>query len=285
MKMFKQAMMELKFGKTKLIQLMICLVGALAAFIGLTALEQSLLAPNGLKQVIVAKVDIGQNQLITKENYSTLFETIERDPGTISGDAITSSDLIFDKLLNKSLLKGNYVSEKDLVDKGSLIAEMIEPVEFTITGNDISKVVGGTIREGDIINIGIIDETSKDYVDVQRYAYVDSVMNSEGAKLEKKDTGTAVIIGLIASRQDKDNILSRLAKGQVTVSRVIDLNSINDKTTKSNEEVSEVENTTVDNDTVDTNKVDNTVDNTVDNNVVETDKAVEIKPVENKPAE
>lgn len=226
MNFIKKIKIGFALKKNKILQLFLCTLGALGVFIALLYLEKNIMAPNGLREVIVAKIDIPESQLITDSNYNDFFEVVERDLTTISENAITSSDLIVNKILKNGALKGNYVSEDELLNKDSLLTKIENPVEFSIMATDIGQVVGGTIREGDIISIGVIDGTSKDYVEAKEIAYVRKALKSDGTEIDRFEEGTAVVINVITSKEDRANIEGKIAKGKVSISKIKDLDSI-----------------------------------------------------------
>lgn len=222
----RKMMVKVKFKKNKILQLFLSFLGAVVIFIGVLYMQKQLLAPNGMSQIIVAKTDIKENQLITDKNYNEFFEYIDRDSLLISKNTVTSEDDIINHVVKDVVIKGNGISKENLLDKDSLLLKLDNPVEFTLMASDIGQVVGGLVREGDIINIGVVNETTKEYEEAKSYAYVDKTLRSDGTLIDRAEEGTAVAINIIASKDDKAVIESKIATGKLVISRVKDFSSI-----------------------------------------------------------
>lgn len=217
---------KIKIKKNKVLNIFISLIAAVAVFVGIIYMQKQLLAPNGMTEIVVAKEDIEENQLITEENYNNFFKIASRDSLLISSNTIKSKDEIINKVVKDVIIKGNGISEENLLDKDSMLLDIKDPVEFSIMVSDIGQVVGGTIREGDIVDIGVVNETTKEYEEVKRFAYVDKVLRSDGTEVKRLEEGSAIVINIIASNEDKINIESKIAKGKITLAKVKDLSSI-----------------------------------------------------------
>lgn len=214
---------KIKLKKNRILQLFISILSAIVVFVAIIYLQKQLLAPNGMTEIIVAKEDIQENQLITEENYDAFFKTASRDSLLISSNTIKSKDEIINKVVKDLIIKGNGLSEGNLLDKDSMLLEMQDPVEYSLMASDIGQVVGGMIREGDIINIGVINETTKQYEEPKTFAYVNRVLRSDGTEVRRNEEGSGVVINIITSNDEKANIESKIATGKVVISKVMDI--------------------------------------------------------------
>lgn len=105
------------------------------------------------QQVVVAKVDIPDNEIITQANAPTYFELKNINVLDITSGFMTEVDSIIGKQAKVSLLKGEIVSEKDFKNNPSYLEDLQNPIEISVDVGAIANADGGKIRGGDVVNL------------------------------------------------------------------------------------------------------------------------------------
>lgn len=105
------------------------------------------------QNVIVAKSDIPENEIITADNAKKYFTTKDINTLDTTNGYITSFEPLVGKQAKVSLLQGEIVSEKDFKDLAQYTNNYKNPVEISVDVGAIANADGGKIRSGDLINI------------------------------------------------------------------------------------------------------------------------------------
>ncbi|MBS6502460.1 SAF domain-containing protein [Clostridium tertium] len=194
---------------------------ALGAFIGLLFVEESVLKPNGTVNGFVAKVDIDKGMLITESNISNYFTEKNNIDGSleVTGAVKTKEELI-NKITNQNINKGEVVSINSFVAKDDILAKIENPVETSFNVSDISQVVGGILREGDLIDISIVDNNSKESTKILKNVYVDKAISSDGKEIDRTSDLSALTINIILSESEEKILNDSINKGTIRVSKI-----------------------------------------------------------------
>lgn len=105
------------------------------------------------QQVVVAKVDVPENEIITEANAQTYFELKNMNVLDTTSGFMTGVDSIIGKQSKVSLLKGEIISDKDFKNNPSYLEGLKNPVEISIDVGSIANADGGKIRGGDVVNL------------------------------------------------------------------------------------------------------------------------------------
>ncbi|MBL4932271.1 SAF domain-containing protein [Clostridium paridis] len=196
------------------------LIVSVIVFIGLLIGQQSILNPNGTTIAYIATSNIGKGTLITNDNIGKLFKTKKVDGELEVDNAIKSKRDLLNKIVNVQVNKGQVVSANEFIDKESVLAKIENPVEASFKATDISQVVGGTIRTGDMINISTINQVTKENENVLNNVYVNRTFSNEGKEVNRGDTTPVVAINILISKDDEAKLNKALGTGQVRVSKI-----------------------------------------------------------------
>lgn len=94
-------------------------------------------------------------------------------------------------------------------------------MEVSFEASDLSQVVGGILRKGDIINISVINSLSKTNMEVLNSAYVEKVFDTSGVRIEKtQKDASAVILNVIIDNSAVKDFNEKISTGEVRVSRI-----------------------------------------------------------------
>lgn len=195
---------------------------AIVVFIALLFVEKSLLKPNGTVEGFVAVSDIDKGMVITEENISKLFTEKNNIDGAleVSGAVKTKDDLI-NKVAKENINKGEVVSNNSFISKDDKFKDIDDLVEVSFNVSDISQVVGGILRSGDIIDISIIDNNTNESMIVLEDIYVDKAISSDGLQIDRSSDLSALTINILVSKDDSEKLNSYLNKGTLRISKNI----------------------------------------------------------------
>ncbi|MDB2085219.1 SAF domain-containing protein [Clostridium paraputrificum] len=195
---------------------------AIVVFIALLFVEKSLLKPNGTVEGFVAVSDIDKGTVITEENISKLFTEKNNIDGAleVTGAVKTKDDLI-NKVAKENINKGEVVSNNSFISKDDRFKDIDDLVEVSFNVSDISQVVGGILRSGDIIDISIIDNNTNESMIVLEDIYVDKAISSDGLQIDRSSDLSALTINILVSKDDSEKLNSYLNKGTLRISKNI----------------------------------------------------------------
>ncbi len=209
-------MKKKNFGKV-----VISLIIAIILFVALLFIESKVIAPNGTTNVVIATSDIDKGVVITSENVNTYFKEKENVDGELEvSNSIKSLDELIDTKVNSNINKGEVVSQNDVLDKESILADIQEPIEVSLKVEDISQMVGGTVREGDMIDISVVDEISLENKAVLSNVYVNKAFGADGAEISRDNTTSVLVVNVIISKEDEAILNSSLETGVVRISKI-----------------------------------------------------------------
>lgn len=195
---------------------------AIVVFIALLFVEKSLLKPNGTVEGFVAVSDIDKGTVITEENISKLFTEKNNIDGALEvTGAVKIKDELINKVAKENINKGEVVSNNSFISKDDKFKDIDDLVEVSFNVSDISQVVGGILRSGDIIDISIIDNNTNESMIVLEDIYVDKAISSDGLQIDRSSDLSALTINILVSKDDSEKLNSYLNKGTLRISKNI----------------------------------------------------------------
>jgi hypothetical protein len=212
----------MKIGKKT--GIMISLFIAVALFFGLIILQQNLLAPNGTSKVYVANKTIEKGTVLDSQNLNTLFTKTELNNEAIIEGAIYTEDELLElegKILSRDMLKGEGLSSLRVINKDDILANSDYVVEIGINSGDISEVVGGILREGDLVNISSVDPVTKESSLLLDNVYIDKAFSSDGTRIARTDSMAAARVNvLVTSKEAEANLNKAIELGGIKISKI-----------------------------------------------------------------
>ena len=195
---------------------------AIVVFIALLFVEKSLLKPNGTVEGFVAVSDIDKGTVTTEENISKLFTEKNNIDGALEvTGAVKTKDELINKVAKENINKGEVVSNNSFISKDDKFKDIDDLVEVSFNVSDISQVVGGILRSGDIIDISIIDNNTSESLSVLEDVYVDKAISSDGLQIDRSSDLSALTINILVSKDDSEKLNSYLNKGTLRISKNI----------------------------------------------------------------
>lgn len=195
---------------------------AIILFVGLILVERSLLKPNGTVDGFIATADIEKGTLVTEDNLSKLFAEKNNIDGLLEvTGAVKTRDELVNKITNENLNKGEVISVNSFIAKDDKLKDKENLVEVSFNVSDISQVVGGILRNGDIIDISIIDNNTNESTSVLEEVYIEKAISSDGMEIDRSSDLTALTINILVSKEDSEKLNSYLNKGTLRISKKV----------------------------------------------------------------
>lgn len=203
----------------------IAIVAAIVAailFLGIfLMIETKVLSSYQVQKVVTAKKEIEEGTQITEENVAELFAVSEFPSECIIEDAFLVPEELVGNVLNQSVHEKEMVSRLDVTNRQEWIGTMAEPIEFTFSASSISAAVAGSIRGGDVIDIGITYQTDTSqpcYEAVGRSVYVKEVYNDSGKVIDRADKDTpCTMFRVVMEKLEGEALMERLRAGDEVI--------------------------------------------------------------------
>lgn len=206
---------EKKFGK-----IAISLIISIILFVGLLVLESNITSPNGKVEVVKAVDNIKEGTVIDESNKDSLFEVVTVDGSLDFETALRKTDDLIGGIIDTEIKKGEIISSERLIDKDSVLGKIEYPVETSVRVTDISQVVGGTLREGDIIDISVVNSTTTENEKVLEGVYVSKAFSSDGVEVDRNSELSVLTVNIIVSPEDEAKLNQAIELGTIRVSKV-----------------------------------------------------------------
>ena len=149
---------SLKERASSLVFAGIALVLAIAMFLGLVTLQDTLTNNIIYQQVIAVKVNIPgdkipEGEVITKENANKYFALKNVNTLDATTGYMTDINDIIGCKTRVPLLENEIISAKDFENLNEYISNIENPIEISISIADLADADGGKIRSGDLVNL------------------------------------------------------------------------------------------------------------------------------------
>lgn len=194
---------------------------AIVAYAGLIYAERSFLQDYQKANVLMAKKHIDEHTEFNKENVKDYFE-IKKIPAIFkTSNSVVTYDAMIDQISSVVIEKGEIIMKTRLLSKSSVLKDIKDPMEVGFEVSDLSQVVGGTLRQGDIIDIAVVNNVTKENTDILQNVYISKVFDTNGKKLEKtQKDAAAVVLNVIIDSSQVQSFNEKITSGDIRVSRV-----------------------------------------------------------------
>lgn len=169
------------------------------------------------KNIVVAKRDISAGTVINEDNVSDIL-TFSKSKE--EGDFLEIEDLslLYGKIISKDIKADSIISDKILLDEYAPISNIADPVTIGIRADDAASFVAGTVRQGDIINVSVIDNTTKKCETILKNVYVSGAYLDDGSAAT--DSGCATILNILVDSSMESLVNEKISNGMVRISRM-----------------------------------------------------------------
>ncbi|MCR5720564.1 MAG: SAF domain-containing protein, partial [Lachnospiraceae bacterium] len=184
---FGEKMKATDRGDNKILVGGIALVAALIVFILLCAIQNKLVKDVEVKEVVVAAIDIPQGFVLDESNIETYFKIEKRDLSTIPSGSYTDGYAMIGKVTARKILANEIINPNSITEQ-DIYGDVEDPVELSIDVSKIGMGVAGTVRAGDLIDIKVIVDKTKNE------SLMGSEEGSEGRLLTENDLSHTLVV-------------------------------------------------------------------------------------------
>lgn len=224
----EKAAVRVKLGTTR--RLIVSFLISVMFFCICMALVKNMTAEEETAPVVVAVQEIPQNTKIT-EGFGSF--TIKEIPVSLLPEgALTDIGQAAGQFTVCGIGKNQILSKTLFTDKESMAAKVQEPLEVSVGADRIAQTVGGTVREGDRINVSAVNNTyvtGEDGINTYVYTsqtiasnvYVTGTFTAAGARVDSHDTEQPVtVINIIIPAAAEESFNEALEDGTLRISRI-----------------------------------------------------------------
>ena len=211
---------EKKKGKHTLLGLVFSVVMACIIFFGMTSYQAQKMDNYVKEKKVVAKADIPANTLITQDNVDKYFDEMEINKKLVVSDSVENKNDMVGYVCEYPVANAQVISKKNFVAKDSILSSIKNKAYITFTASNIGSAVGGTIREGSVINVDVVSDEGTEQAG---QFYVNAVYDTNGTKLSNTDgdkNKTALVIEIVIDKTQITQFEDKLSKGNVYISKV-----------------------------------------------------------------
>lgn len=195
---------------------------AAVLFVGIfLTVEKKVLSAYEEKAVATAKIEIEAGTQITKENVEELFTVTKMQTDSIIAGAVTDPQSLIGHVTENTIHAKEMISTDDVRNRQMWEAELNHPIEFTFSASSVAASVGGTIRGGDVIDVGITllgEDGSAHFASVGRNIYVKEVYNDKGIAIPRSDKETVcTMFRVVMEQSEGEALLEKLRTGDEVI--------------------------------------------------------------------
>lgn len=206
-----------KTNNRNLLGLVFSVLIAICVFVGLTSYQTTILSSYEKVTRVVAIKDVPSGILITSENVSNYFTVDEIEARHDVTTPIENLNDLVGYISQSEIACGQTVSLINFTEKDHILAEISDVVYMSFNVSKAGDALGGTIREGNIIDVDVA--TNDGVIEAGKSMYVNSVYDANYVRLSDSDTAPAVTIEVAISASEVDDFVSAISNGTVYVSR------------------------------------------------------------------
>lgn len=182
-------------------------------FSGMMLFEKSKQPKLIMQTVIAAKEDIEEDICLTEENLASYVTEMRLEKTFCHGDNPVKSEELLGKKLKIPVKKGTVLQKSWFLDVDSISEQMKQPVRVSVKTEDLSDVLGGSLRSGDFINLYFYNEDASKASLIFRGVLVEESYDNAGKAVEKEDRErAAAMLTLLLEEEDVERLCELIAE-------------------------------------------------------------------------
>lgn len=201
--------------------LALALLSAIVVYVLLLNMEKNILSEYEKETVWALKTEFSAGKKIVEDEIEIYFSQVEMDKKLIPSDAIREVKDFIGYTASINLGEGTVISQTMFSDSVLISSDMASPVLAGCKAEDLSQVVSGTLRAGDIINIYTINEEGIARL-IWKEVMVYQTFDSAGNEIMGDDTeSTTLRVNLILEEEEIELFYTELAQGLFKVIKLL----------------------------------------------------------------
>lgn len=204
--------------------MVLSLLMAAIIFAVVITLQNKIANPNGKAEVYYSQQYISKNTVINKDNFDKYFIKREVSKDNLVEDAITNKEELLEIYTAENILKGEQISRKRIDKNSNRLKDIPNKVEYSIKFSDISEVAGGTLREGDVIDL-ILTENQDNKVITQtelKNVIISKAIAADGSLINRDSKAAASALNLYLSAVDAHKLDNAVERGKIKALKKLD---------------------------------------------------------------
>ncbi|ERI90703.1 hypothetical protein HMPREF1982_03741 [Clostridiales bacterium oral taxon 876 str. F0540] len=200
------------------------LLMAAIIFAVVITLQNKIANPNGKTEVYYSQQYISKNTIINKDNFDKYFIKREVSKDNLVEDSITNKEELLEIYTAENILKGEQISRKRIDKNSNRLKDIPNKVEYSIKFSDISEVAGGTLREGDVIDL-ILTENQDNKVITQtelKNVIISKAIAADGSLINRDSKAAASALNLYLSAVDAHKLDNAVERGKIKALKKLD---------------------------------------------------------------
>jgi len=198
--------------------LIIGLLLALVVFSALLAAEYNIMKKYKQTEVLVAAGSIKQGTLITDDNVKKYFKTILVSDELKTSSVLTDAEKTSGKLAVCNIAEGSIIYKENFKNE-ERIAGIDNPAELSVSLNNFSDGVSGTLRKGDYVCMYGKDENTQNTK--AGYYYIKDAFTSAGEKIQPGDTASvASVFTLIVEESEYESVCQFIKNNDIMLVKI-----------------------------------------------------------------
>lgn len=201
--------------------LVLSLILTIVLFFVLLTVETSILDDYAKEKRVFAKTDIPAGTELTSQNVETYFMEFETDAKLVQEKGVRTKQELAGYVTTRNIEKNEAATTASsfAVSKDSLFLGMDKPVEIGFKADDISQVVGGTLRNGDRIDVNVVNKETQINETIIEGAYVSKAFDTSGNYVDKAGVTPTTVITVIMDEKNIPEFNEKLGSGLIRVSK------------------------------------------------------------------
>ncbi len=192
---------------------------AAALFLVLVGIERNMLSDFDKKEAVISRVEVPRGTEITDKNVEKYFYMREVDAVLVDDTCVKDKSELEGTIISSTLSANEIVREDAFSEEMAVYQKFKEPAEGSFV-SDVSNMVSGTIRQGDYVDIAVVNKDTLEYVLQLKEVYVLDAFTNTGERVRPDNKVVAATMLTIV--EEKDNLAkfySAMELGDVIVTK------------------------------------------------------------------
>ncbi len=195
---------------------------ALVIFITLLFVEKNALGNESSIAVVKAIRDMEAGFALSGEDWEQYVQLDYVAEGKVPEGAYSSLEEVQNLILNRDVFTNELLTTRNAGEEQEYVLGFENPVEVGIKVNDVSQVVGGVLREGDLVNVSLVNGATNENEEILREALVVRAIHADGTPVTREDEDkSAIIINLLIDKGDEAVLNQSVNLGVLRLSKQV----------------------------------------------------------------
>lgn len=209
--------------KKRVYKIVISFLMTALLFAGLLIFEKSKRPEIIMETAVVAKEDIPEELCLTEENMERYLMEKSVPKELCCGDYLTDRKQLLGKKAKAVFRKGTVLQKGWFLDRKLAEEQLENPVRVSVRTEDLSTVLGGSLREGDFADFFFVNKDTAQASLVFSGVFIESAYDSSGKIIARGDRDRAAsMLTILLEESDVEKLCELLAGGTFRIAKTED---------------------------------------------------------------